>query len=176
MTLRILEESTQWANRAKLYIGIIKQAVKNDLRQSNTPLYLWDYCVQRRALIHNLVPRDLFQTEGRTPYEYQTGTQGDISNLCSYDWYDWCYFREEAGNQFPNPKEYLGRALGPSKNEGNEMAQWILKSNSSIVPRRSLRRLTKAEMNSDTERLKRNQFDQLIKCKLGDSLTIVEPE
>ena len=43
LTLRILEESTQWANRAELYIGIIKEAIRKDLCESNCPLVLWNY-------------------------------------------------------------------------------------------------------------------------------------
>ncbi len=93
LTLRVLEESTQWANRAELYIGLLTEAIRKDLRTSNCPLVLWDYCAERRALIHNLTPRDLFQTAGRTPTEATFGTQGDISNLCHCSWYDWCYYK-----------------------------------------------------------------------------------
>ena len=39
-TLRVLEESTQWANRAKLYIRILKEAVRQDLRKSNSPMVI----------------------------------------------------------------------------------------------------------------------------------------
>ena len=63
-TLRLLEKSTQWANRAELYIGLLKEAVRKDLRQSNAPMVLWDYCIQRRAQIHNVTPRNLFQNDG----------------------------------------------------------------------------------------------------------------
>ena len=105
-------------------------------------MVLWDYCAQRRALIHNLTPKDLFQTDNQTPFEYQFGVQGDISNLCNFDWYDWCYYREESDHLFPKQKELLGRVLGPSKNEGNQMAQNILTVHGTVVPRRSLRRLT----------------------------------
>ena len=45
-TLRILEESTQWANRAELYIGLFKKAIRRDLRESDCPMVLWDYCAQ----------------------------------------------------------------------------------------------------------------------------------
>ena len=103
-TLRILEESTQWANRADLYIGLLKKAICKDLLNSDSPMILWDYCAQRRALIHNLTPRDLFQTEKQSPYEYQYGVQGDISNLCAFAWYDWCYYHEEGNNTFPKQK------------------------------------------------------------------------
>jgi hypothetical protein len=37
--------------------------------------------------------------------------------------------------------EVLGRVLGPAKGKGNEMAQWLLKANGNVVPRRTLRPL-----------------------------------
>ena len=43
-TLRFIEESAQWANRAGLYIGISKESVRQDLRRSNAPINLWKYC------------------------------------------------------------------------------------------------------------------------------------
>ena len=70
---RILEESTQWENLAELYIGLLKKAIQKDLRNSNCPMVRWDYCAQHRTLIHNLTPRDLFQTEKQSPYQYQFG-------------------------------------------------------------------------------------------------------
>ena len=51
-----------------------------------------------------------------------TGEEGDISNLCQFEWYEWCYYREQK-EPFPHIKERLGRVLGPAKGEGNEMAQ-----------------------------------------------------
>lgn len=46
-SLRILGESTQWANRAELYVGLFKEAVRKDLRKTNCPLKLWDFCAER---------------------------------------------------------------------------------------------------------------------------------
>jgi hypothetical protein len=37
-TLQVLEEGTTWANKAKLYIGLIKEAVQKDMKDSNCPL------------------------------------------------------------------------------------------------------------------------------------------
>jgi hypothetical protein len=45
-TLRVLEEGTPWANKAGLYIGLIKEAVRKDMKASNCPLAFWDYCVE----------------------------------------------------------------------------------------------------------------------------------
>eukprot|EP00957_Ditylum_brightwellii_P153292 11666384-Ditylum_brightwellii.AAC.1 len=60
---------------------------------------------------------------------------------------------------FPFNKEILGRILGPAKGEGNEMAQWVLKGNSNVVPCRTLRLLKVEELNSETEIRSCNLFD-----------------
>ena len=137
-----------------------------------SPMVLWDYCAQRCALIHDLTPRKLFATYKQTPHEYQFGIQGDLSNLCNFGWYDWCYHRNGSNNSFPRQKELLGRVLGPSKNEGNKIAQNVLNINGNIVPLRRVRQLTSLEKESNTEIIKRNEFDQIITTKLGNSLIL----
>ena len=174
MTLKVLEESTQWANRAELYVGLFKEAIRQDMRKSNSPIVFWDYCATRRSIIHNLTPKNLFQLRGETPIAATFGVQGDISKVAQFNWYDWCYFREQT-DQFPFQKEQLGRVLGPAINEGNEMAQHILKQTGEIVPRRTLRRLKQSEIDNDVERLKRHEFNEKIKIKYGDSMTIPTP-
>jgi hypothetical protein len=132
-SLRVLEEGTPWANKAELYIGLMKEAVRKDMKESDCPLVLWDYCVERRALINNLTAKDIFKLHGTNAHTALTGNEGDISNLCQYKWYDWCYFRNQK-EKFPFNREILGRILGPAKGEGNEMAQWVLKANGNVVP------------------------------------------
>ncbi len=168
-TMRVLEEGTPWSNKAELYIGLIKEAVRKDLKESDCPLAFWDYCVERRARINNLTAKDLFTLNGTNAHTALTGEDGDISNLCQYKWYDWCYFREQK-EKFPFNKEVLGRVLGPARGEGNEMAQWILKANGKVVPRRSSRPLTVAEVHSPTEIRKRSIFDGLIERRWGTSI------
>lgn len=168
-TLRILEENTPWANRAELYIGLFKEAVRKDLRTSDAPMVLWDYCMERRAQIHNAIPRPLFQSQGNTPHEATFGQQGDISNICNFSWYQWVYYRNPGS--FPEAKERLGRVLGPSKNEGSEMTQAVLTAKGTVVTRRTIRPLTPAETTSEVEKQKRYAFNNKIKSKLGDSMT-----
>ena len=69
----------------------------------------------------------------------------------------------------------LGRVLGPAKGEGNEMAQWILKANGSVVPRRSSRPLKVDELHSPTEIKKRLIFDGLIERRWGTSINPPKP-
>jgi hypothetical protein len=169
-TLRLLEEGAPWANKAELYIGIIKEAVRKDMKASNCPLPLWDYCVERRVRINNVTAKDRFNLHGSNAHTILTGDEADISNLCKYGWYEWCYYRE-GGAKFPFNREVLGRVLGPATGAGNEMAQWVLKCNGMVVPRRSLRPLQVAEMHSPEEKERRKIFDACIARKLGTSVT-----
>lgn len=170
-TLRALERGTQWSNKAELFIGIMKEAVRKDMRESDSPMVLWDYCIERRARINNLTAKDSFKLHGGNAHTATTGEEGDISSLCMYKWYDWCYFREQSAS-FPFNKEVLGRVLGPARGEGNEMSQWVLKANGRVVPRRSLRPLQTAEMYNPTEERKRTVFDECIRRKLGSSISL----
>ena len=155
-TLRVLEENTSWANKAELYIGIIKEAVRKDMKESNCPLAFWDYCMERRARINNLTAKDLFSLHGGNAHTSVTGDEGDISALCQFGWYEWCYFRENK-EKFPFNREVLGKILGPATGEGNEMAQWVLKANGNVVPRRTARSLHVDELHSPQEVKKRER-------------------
>jgi hypothetical protein len=173
-SLRVLEKGTQWANRAELYIGLIKEAVRKDMQQSGAPIPFWDYCAERRARINNLVANDLFQLQGRNPHYHTTGQEGDISNLCQYTFYQWCMYLDHAA-QFPNPREVLGRCLGPAKGAGNEMSQWILKGNGRVIPRRTVRPLNAIEINSEVSRQQRRDFDTVIHSKFGSPFEPARP-
>ena len=62
-TLCVLEGSTQWGNRAELYVGLFKEVVRKDMFQENPPLVFWDYCAESRADITNMTAKDLFQLQ-----------------------------------------------------------------------------------------------------------------
>ena len=143
-TLRMLGVSTRWANRAELYVGLFKEAVRKDMLQENPPLLFWDYCAERRSDITNMKSKDLFQLQGQTPHIATFDEEGDISKKSNFGWYEWVHFRETTA-KLPFPAHVLGLCLGPSKNEGNEMTQWVLKQNGQIVPRIKMRRLTLEE-------------------------------
>ena len=168
-TLRALEEGTPWSNKAELYIGLLKETDRKDMRETNSPMILWDYCVERQPRINNLTAKDNFKLHGTTPHTATMAEEGDISSLCQFGWYEWCCYREHTA-AFPHNREVLGRVLGPAHGEGNEMAQWILKANGRVVPCRSLRPLTIAGLHSPVEHKKRDVFDALIERRMGTSI------
>ena len=173
MTLHVLEESTQHANQAELYISLVKRRVFRDMRESDSPMKLWCYSCERRAAIMTLTVNNLFQLQGQKPYLSTLGKMGNISNLCQFGWYEWGYFWQNTA-KFPYQKEVLGRCLGPTKDEGNEMAQWILQMNGQIVPRRTLQRLRQEELspNNLVEWAKRDAFDAAMLQIHGSSLEL----
>ena len=56
-------------------------------------------------------------------------------HFANFGLYEWCYYHEQTA-AFPHNREVLGRVLAPARGEGNEMAQWVLKANRRVVPRR----------------------------------------
>lgn len=167
-SLKVLEEGTPWANRAELYIGIIKEAVRQDMKESGSPLPFWDYCVERRVRIHNLTARDTFKLKGQNPHSVTMLEEGDISNLATFGWYEWCYFREHTA-AFPFPQEVLGRVVGPARGEGNEMTQWLLKANGNVVSRRTVRPLREEEKRHPVIKRQQEDFDAFIEKRFGTS-------
>ena len=172
-TLKTLEAETQFANRAELIIGLFKEATRKDMRESGSPIVLWDFCIERRAVISQATSKKLFQLHGSNPHTATFGTEADISNLCHFGWYEWVYYRDKSAS-YPFQKECLGRCLGPAKNEGNVMANWVLNQQGKVIPRRSLRRLTKDEQSqsNEVEVAKRAAFTADITSKLGDSIKL----
>ena len=56
------------------------------------------------------------------------------------------------------------------------MAQWCLKANGKIVPRRSFLPLTTPQLNNKEKTLKRNVFINCIRKRYGDSIDFVPYE
>ena len=114
---------------------------------------------------------NIFQLQVRNTYMSTLGYMGDISKLCQFGWYEWMYFRHKT-SAFPFQKEELCRFLGTTKNDGNEMCQWVIHQNGQVVPRKTIRRLRLEELTitNDTESNKRADFDAGIKESLGNSI------
>ena len=71
---------------------------------------------------------------------------------------------------FPFQKEELGRCIGPIRNGGNNMWQWVLQKNGQVALRRNLRRLRLEELTvtKETESNKHAPFNADIKELLVD--------
>ena len=72
-----------------------KLGVKKLLKESDAPLVLWDFCLERLCKIFNHTALNLFQLDGMTPHTMMTGQPSDILAICEFAWNDWVYFRDE---------------------------------------------------------------------------------
>ena len=172
-SIRVLERNKPFSNRAELYIGIVKRAIKRDLRESDAPMRFWDYCAERIEKVNNATAKNLFQLEGQTAHYHITGQQPDISNISQFAWYEWVYGRD-VSRRFPDQSLVLGRALGPATNVGSEMSQWVVVRSGDVVPFATIRPLTDAEKRCPIEQRKRSEFDQAVRLRHGDSINSVE--
>ena len=123
--------------------------------------------MERGARINNLTAKtNMFQLHGSNAHTFTMGEEGDISNICQFQFYEWCYYYDSADG-FPHHHLVLGRVLGPSVGVGNKMAQWILKGNVRVASRRSDRPLLTDEIYNNNEEKKRKVFDELIELRWG---------
>ena len=150
-TIRMLERKKPFSNRAELYVGMVKRAIKKDLRESDAPMRFWDYCAQRIEKVNNTTAKNLFQLEGQTPEYHITGQLADISNISQFAWYEWVYGRDVL-KRFPDQSLVLGRALGPAVNVGSEMKQWVVVRSGDVIPFASCRPLTEIEKKDPVEK------------------------
>ena len=94
-SILLLETGTPWANRAELYIGLMKEAVRKDMKECDCLMRLWDYFIERRARVNNLTAKDAFKLKGTNVHSTTLGDTGDIPNICQFKWYEWVYSNDE---------------------------------------------------------------------------------
>ena len=78
--------------------------------------------------------------------------------------------------KFPTQPIKLGQVLGPAKNAGSAMSQWVLTAKGEAMPTQTLRALTPAECNNLAVKEKMKAFDKFIRSKFGDSGNKAPPQ
>ena len=144
------------------------------MHEANSAMVFWDYCIERRACINNLTAKSNFKLHVSNAHTLMMQEEGDISNLCEFAWYEWCYFRDHTA-AFPHQKEVLGHILGPAHGEGNEMCQWVLKANGKVMPRDTVQPLQTAEIHSPVQIKLHRDFDALIERIHGNAINPPKP-
>jgi len=163
MNFRYLEHNTPHANLAELYVGLMKTAISRDLRETGCPLTLWCFATEWRMRVHNVTASKLSQCYRSNPYTATTGATTDISDISKFGFFQWImYFNKNTPH--PQGRWFLGRTLGPTKDVGNAMCQWVLKSNGEIVARRTIRHLNdEEEVNPAYDKEKSEMMEYIYK-------------
>ena len=77
---------------------------------ANCPRLLWTYGLPHFAKIMQLTASNASQLDGKTPLGWLTGETPDISQYWDFGWYNWVWFKENAGLDVPHICRFLGIA------------------------------------------------------------------
>ena len=147
--------------------GVIREIRKKWFRvmmvQKNVPQRLWDYGLQWVCDIQNRTSNSLRGLEGRCPLERITGETVDILEYLDFGFYDWIWYRENAGLG----ETKIGRWLGVSHRIGTLMSFWVLRSTVKVLSRTTVQRVTNLEMKISDNEARMSNFTTLITERIG---------
>ena len=83
--------------------------------------------------------------QGRTPLGALTGETPDISQYLDFAWYDWVWYRTNAGLDIPK----LGKFLGVAHSASNMLTFHILPESGIPIQAGTVQRVTKPEKQTD---------------------------
>ena len=111
--------------------------------RKRVPKELWDYGLCWVSEVSSLTHTSAGSLNGCIPIAEVTGETPDISEYLDFGFYDYVWFKDNAGL---SPKE-PGRWLGVSSRVGRSMCYWILNQNGKVVSRSSVQPIPSLELS-----------------------------
>ena len=173
--VRQTEPHSPWQNAAEGAIRELKKSAGCKAVAAGSLKQLWDHCIELMAYIRSHTAIDSFELHGQVPETIMSGQTADISPFVELGWYDWVKYWD-LGVDYPEPKEQLGRWLGPAIDVGPAMCSKILKQNGQVIYVSTYRSLTEHELSSHDEMEKRKAFTEAITEHLGGPMTEKDTE
>jgi hypothetical protein len=112
----------------------------------------------------SLTANSSFALEGRTPIEQITGETPDISEYLDFGFYDWVWYKDNAGVG----ENMFGRWLGVSHRVGNLMSYWILTIACRVISRTTVQRITHLELTTSEVNDRCKEYNERIKEIMHD--------
>ena len=139
--VKVTEPYSPWQNAAESAIRELKKGAGRKMTTSKAPTKLWDHCLELESYLHSHTALTSYELHGQVPETIVSGQTADISPFAEHGWYDWVIWYD-ANATFPEPKEQLGRWLGPAVDIGPAMTGKILKENGQVLYRSHLKQMT----------------------------------
>jgi hypothetical protein len=95
------------------------------------PKRLWDYGIVWVCEVMLLTSNSSFSLDGQMPMEKVTSKTPNISKYLDFGFYDWVWYKENAGLG----KNCIGQWLGIAHCVGNPMSYWILTETGHVIAR-----------------------------------------
>ena len=118
------------------------------LFRTNCPSRLWCYGIPYVCALMRLTASHSGRLNGRTPIEVLMGETPDISEYLDFGWYDWVWYKQEAGLG----EAHIGRFIGVSPSTGALLSYWILPASGIPIVRSTVQRVTELEKTIDVHR------------------------
>lgn len=147
----------------------IKRRFYRFQQKYQVPMRLWDFLLDYTCEVMSITVNGSRYSQQRTPLEIITGITPDISEYLDFHFYEWVWFRTNAGL---GPRE-LGRWLGISHRRGPLMTYWILPISCIPISCDSVQRVTRAELETEEVKQQTRQFTDAISPRLAPEAATV---
>jgi hypothetical protein len=141
--------------------------------RKSVPQKLWNFGLQWVCDIQNCTANTSSRgLDGRCPLERVTGETVDISENLDFGFYDWVWYRENAGLG----RTKLGRWLGVSHRIGSLMSFWVIASTGKVLLRTTVQRVTNLKLQVEENKHKCAEFTASLAERIGDPDHIARDE
>ena len=164
--MKVTEPYSPWQNAAEGAIRELKRGAGRKMARAKAPAKLWDHCLELEGYLRSHTAIDNYELQGQVPETILSGQTADISPFAEHGWYDWVMWYDSEAS-YPEPKEKLGRWLGPAVDIGPAMTAKILKANGQVLYRSTYRALTETEIEDKAHMKLREEYDESIRVRIG---------
>jgi hypothetical protein len=127
---------------------------------------MWCFALEWVTEIRRHTVHDIAALNERTPFEHYTGHTPNIAALCTYSFYDYCwYWSSEEG--FPDQQRVLGHWLGVSHDIGGPLTYFILPKSCRPIARSSITPVTPEALLELANMALAEELDSAIDAKIG---------
>jgi len=126
--------------------GVIRELRRKWYRimiRKRVPKELWDYGLRWVSEVNSLTHTSAGSLNGCIPIAEVTGETPDISEYLDFGFYDYVWYKDNAGLSPNEP----GRWLGVSSRVGRNMCYWVLNQNGKVVSRSSVQPIPLLELS-----------------------------
>ena len=132
-------------NPCETVIRELRKKWYRSIFRTNCPKALWNYGLPHTASIMQVTATNAAGLNGSTPLGVLTGETPDISQYLDFGWYDWVWFKENAGLSPP----YIGRFLGVAHASSLLMTYNVLPESGIPIQAGTVHRVTEPEKQTD---------------------------
>lgn len=162
-----IEPHTPKLNPAEVAIRQLKVLARLLSIREQSPQVLSDHLIELCASIRSSTASNHALSDGRTPRMMTTGDDDDISHLCEFHWFQWCWFYTPSKGD--TVKKHIGRWLGPAETVGEILCAKILQSNMQVMHRTTYMPLSEEDLRNPEVTELRKKFDAVVTERLDNT-------